>query len=52
MTFTEKLDALMAERGLTRGGLAAATDIPYNTIVGKRKFYRSSISTTKYLILN
>ena len=34
MTFTEKLDILMKEHGLTRGTLAKATGIPYTTIVG------------------
>ena len=34
MTFTQKLDYLMGRRGLTRGGLARETGIPYTTIVG------------------
>ena len=34
MTFTQKLDLLMRRRGLTRGGLARETGIPYTTIVG------------------
>ena len=34
MTLTEKLNILMAERGMTRGTLAECTGIPYNTIVG------------------
>ncbi len=44
MLFTEKLDALMAERGITRGKLAAATGIPYNTIVG---FYAKGYKNIK-----
>lgn len=34
MTLTDKLTILMRARGLTRGTLAEATGIPYNTIVG------------------
>lgn len=34
MNFTEKLDILMAQHGLTRGSLAERADVPYNTIVG------------------
>ena len=34
MTFTKKLNILLKERGMTRGQLAEATGIPYNTIVG------------------
>ena len=34
MNFTEKLDVLMARRGITRGGLSRQTGIPYTTIVG------------------
>lgn len=34
MKFTDKLDALMKQRGITRGRLAEETKIPYNTIVG------------------
>lgn len=34
MKLTEKLNVLMEKNGLTRGGLAKATGIPYSTIVG------------------
>ncbi len=34
MKLTDKLDVLMERRGLTRGSLAAAANVPYNTIVG------------------
>ena len=44
MLFTEKLDALMAERGMTRGRLADETGIPYNTIVG---FYTKGYKNIK-----
>lgn len=44
MNFLDKLDALMAERGITRGGLAAETGIPYNTIVG---FYTKGYKNAK-----
>ena len=33
MKLTEKLTLLMEKQGLTRGGLARATGIPYSTIV-------------------
>ena len=44
MKFTEKLDLLMARRNLTRGSLAEATGIPYNTIVG---FYTKGYGNIK-----
>lgn len=44
MKFTEKLDVLMREQGITRGGLADRTGIPYNTIVG---FYTKGYSNIK-----
>lgn len=44
MLFTEKLDALMKERGITRGKLADETGIPYNTIVG---FYTKGYKNIK-----
>lgn len=44
MNFTEKLDKLMAEKGITRGGLADRTKIPYNTIVG---FYTKGYKNIK-----
>ena len=44
MNFTDKLDALMTERGITRGKLAADTGIPYNTIVG---FYTKGYKNAK-----
>ena len=44
MLFTDKLDCLMAEKGLTRGTLAEATGIPYNTIVG---FYTKGYKNIK-----
>ena len=51
MRLTEKLDALMAARGLTRGKLAAQTGIPYNTIVGlyTKGYSRAKLSTLKGL---
>ena len=44
MTMTEKLDILMARRNMTRGKLASATGIPYNTIVG---FYTKGYNNIK-----
>ena len=44
MNFTDKLDELMAKRGMTRGRLAEETGIPYNTIVG---FYTKGYSNIK-----
>lgn len=44
MTFTDKLDILMRERGITRGGLSEKTGIPYNTIVG---FYAKGYKNIK-----
>ena len=44
MNFTEKLDVLMARRGITRGGLSRQTGIPYTTIVG---FYDKGYETIK-----
>lgn len=44
MTFTEKLDKLMADRGISRGGLARETGIPYTTIVG---FYQKGYENIK-----
>lgn len=44
MNFTEKLNVLMDEKGLTRGSLAEKTGIPYNTIVG---FYTRGYSNIK-----
>lgn len=34
VTFLEKLDLLMAEKGITRGGLAKGSGVPYTTIIG------------------
>ena len=44
MAITDKLDFLMAERGITRGGLAKCTGIPYTTIVG---FYEKGSDNIK-----
>lgn len=44
MAITDKLDFLMAERGITRGGLAKSTGIPYTTIVG---FYEKGSDNIK-----
>jgi len=44
MELTEKLDRLMAERGISRGRLASDTGIPYNTIVG---FYTKGYKNAK-----
>ncbi|MGM9520884.1 MAG: XRE family transcriptional regulator [Oscillospiraceae bacterium] len=44
MIFTDKLDILMRQRGLTRGSLAAKTGVPYNTIVG---FYTKGYKNSK-----
>ena len=44
MPLTDKLDYLMAERGLTRGSLSKATGIPYTTIVG---FYEKGSENIK-----
>ncbi|MBQ8830255.1 MAG: LexA family transcriptional regulator [Oscillospiraceae bacterium] len=44
MAITDKLDYLMAERGITRGGLAKCTGIPYTTIVG---FYEKGSDNIK-----
>ena len=44
MKLTEKLDILMAERGITRGRLAEETGIPYNTLVG---YYTRGYSNVK-----
>lgn len=44
MTFTEKLDILMADRGISRGGLSRETGIPYTTIVG---FYQKGSENIK-----
>ena len=51
MLLTEKLDALMAARGMTRGKLASETGIPYNTIVGlyTKGYSRAKLSTLKGL---
>ena len=44
MAITNKLDFLMAERGITRGGLSKCTGIPYTTIVG---FYEKGSDNIK-----
>lgn len=44
MAITDKLDHLMRERGITRGGLAKSTGIPYTTIVG---FYEKGSDNIK-----
>lgn len=44
MTFTEKLDGLMAERHLSRAGLSRASGIPYTTIIG---FYEKGAENIK-----
>jgi len=44
MAITDKLDHLMRERGITRGGLAKSTGIPYTTIVG---FYEKGSENIK-----
>lgn len=44
MTFTEKLDKLMKERGITRGKLAELSGVPYTTIVG---FYEKGYENVK-----
>ena len=44
MAITDKLDYLMRERGITRGGLAKSTGIPYTTIVG---FYEKGSENIK-----
>ena len=44
MKLTDKLDALMQERGISRGGLARMTGIPYTTIVG---FYEKGCENIK-----
>ena len=44
MKLTDKLDTLMQERGITRGGLARMTGIPYTTIVG---FYEKGCENIK-----
>ena len=44
MAITDKLDYLMGERGITRGGLAKSTGIPYTTIVG---FYEKGSENIK-----
>ena len=51
MTFTDKLDILMARRGLTRGTLADAAGVPYNTIIGfyTRGYSNSKLSTLRKL---
>ena len=52
MTLTDKIDALLRERGMTRGGLAAATGIPYNTIVGlyTKGYHNMKLSTLRRLV--
>jgi len=51
MKFTDKLDVLMDGRGLTRGSLAEAAGIPYNTIVGfyTRGYRNIKLSTLRRL---
>ena len=44
MAITDKLDHLMREHGITRGGLAKSTGIPYTTIVG---FYEKGSDNIK-----
>lgn len=44
VAITDKLDYLMHERGITRGGLAKSTGIPYTTIVG---FYEKGSDNIK-----
>jgi len=44
MTFTQKLDYFMSQRGITRGGLSRDTGIPYTTIVG---FYEKGYENIK-----
>ncbi len=44
MKLTDKLDVLMHERGITRGGLSKMTGIPYTTIVG---FYEKGCDNIK-----
>lgn len=51
MNFTDKLNLLMEERGITRGKLSEYTGVPYNTIVGfYTKGYKNiKLSTLKKL---
>lgn len=44
MTFTEKLDALMAEKGINKSILSKEAGIPYTTIAG---FYTKGTENTK-----
>jgi len=44
VAITDKLDYLMRERGITRGGLAKSTGIPYTTVVG---FYEKGSENIK-----
>jgi len=44
VNFTDKLNCLMKEKGITRGMLSDATGIPYNTIVG---FYTKGYNNIK-----
>ncbi|MCO7128240.1 helix-turn-helix transcriptional regulator [Sporolactobacillus shoreicorticis] len=44
MTFTEKLDLLMKEKGITRAGLAKGSGVPYTTIVN---FYEKGSENIK-----
>lgn len=44
MTFTEKLDALMAKRGINKSILSKEAGIPYTTIAG---FYTKGTENTK-----
>ena len=44
MTFTQKLDHLMSQRGMSRGALSRATGIPYTTIVS---FYEKGYENIK-----
>ena len=51
MDFLSKLELLMAEKKLTRGGLAKQTGIPYTTIVGfyDKGYDNIKLSTLKRL---
>lgn len=44
MTFTEKLDALMAKKGINKSILSKEAGIPYTTIAG---FYTKGTENTK-----